>query len=69
MSSDTLPPPPEKGIVVSSLSLSLSLSLYVYIMNARHGVCFFINVNVNVRGAGGVWWGVRGFLGGSRNLS
>ena len=69
MSSDTLPPPPEKGIVVSSLSLYLSLSVYVYIMNARHGVCFFINVNVNVRGAGGVWWGVRGFLGGSSNLS
>ena len=30
MSSDTLPPPPEKGIVVSSLSLSLSLSVCIY---------------------------------------
>ena len=70
MSSDTLPPPPEKGIVVSSLSLSLSLSLCVCIYNeCKTWSLFFINVNVNVRGAGGVWWGVRGFLGGSSNLS
>ena len=61
MSSQTLPPPPEKGGILVRSSLSLSSYIYIWI-HEMEGCLIYVR-------AAGMWSSGSGLLGGSSGIS